>query len=55
MRKQDAISMILNIVVEVDCDIYKQAYAEATAEEPECVDDNINTLLKIVEQYIEIE
>ena len=55
MNKSEAIKMVKEIVVEVDYDIYKQAYDHSTAEEPEFVDGNISNLVEIVAKYIEID
>lgn len=44
--------MILDIVGEIDYDIYKNSYLKETAEEPDLVDDNIATLVKIVRRHL---
>jgi len=43
--------MISDIVSEIDYDIWKDSYNKETAEEPDLVDDNINTLVNIVKKY----
>ena len=43
--------MLLDIISEVDYDISKE-YVEATAEEPECVEDKMNILVDIVKKYL---
>lgn len=43
--------MILDIVCEIDYDIYKNSYLKETAEEPDLVEDNIQKLVDIVNKY----
>lgn len=47
--------MILEIVLEIDYDIYKECYNLETAEEPEWVEDNIKILISIVQKYLKGE
>lgn len=44
--------MVLDIVRDIDYDIYKGCYLKETAEEPDLVDDNIAMLVKIVRQHL---
>lgn len=55
MDKSEAIKMVVEIVGEVDYDIFKQTYNHETAEEPELVDGYIDALVKIVREYIDID
>lgn len=44
--------MILDIVSEIDYDIYKESYLKETAEDPGLVDVNIAVLVKIVRRHL---
>lgn len=44
--------MVLDIVSEIDYDIYKGVYVTETAEEPDLVDNYIANLVTIVKRYL---
>ena len=53
MNDDKIIEMVLDIVSEVDYDIYKDTYVVETAEfSPEEVSDNIQALVNIVKKYL---
>ena len=45
--------MVLEIVEEIDYDIYKEAYNIETAEEPDEAEENLERLISIVKKYLE--
>lgn len=53
MNDDKIVRMVLDIVSEIDYDIYKDAYNKETAEfPPEEVDEYIQTLVNIVKKYL---
>lgn len=45
--------MVQDIASEIDYDIYKENYLEETAEEPECVEENIETVFNIIKRHLQ--
>lgn len=52
MLDEEIKEMVLDIVGEIDYDIYKNSYLKETAEEPDLVDDNIAMLVRIVRKHL---
>lgn len=53
MSPKRKLSMLKDIVAEVDYDIYKQLFVEDCMEDEDASEQVVNNLMKIVEKYVD--
>jgi len=51
MNKVQMQDMVLAILMHADYDLWK-SYNEETSEDPECVEENMNELIEIVQKHL---